>query len=98
MTDIVERLNAAVDDRDSLSWRDIVEAAEEIERLRAMMAWQPITTAPKDGTAILVWRPKEVDGPGAHVGVDWWSGNSWYRSRTYQQPTRWMPLPEEPQL
>lgn len=31
-------------------------AAEEIRRLRAAMEWQPIATAPKDGTWVRLWR------------------------------------------
>ena len=61
-----------------------------------MMKWQPIETAPRDGTYIDIWSPR--DGRVTEVfwdteGDDWvslctvWSGN----------PTHWMPLPEPPE-
>ncbi len=66
--------------------------------------WRPIETAPKDGTRVLVWRPRESGDHIAHAGVDHWrddnaggGSGSWYRSRRYQQPTHWMPLPTPPQ-
>lgn len=66
--------------------------------------WRPIETAPKDGTVVLVWRPRESDDHVAHAAVDHWrsyeigggGSGSWYRSRRYQQPTHWMPLPATP--
>lgn len=67
--------------------------------------WRPIETAPRDGTRVLVWRPRESDDHVAHAGVDHWrddnaggGSGSWYRSRRYQQPTHWMPLPAPPSL
>lgn len=64
----------------------------------ARSEWQPIETAPKNGATLLVWRPSEGEHYPAHVGVDLWSDKSWYRSRRYQQPTHWMPLPAPPAL
>lgn len=61
-------------------------------------AWNPISNAPKDGTRVLVWRPDEDAEHTAHVGIDKWSGSSWYHSRRDQQPTHWMPLPSPPEL
>lgn len=67
--------------------------------------WRPIETAPRNGTRVLVWRPRESDDHVAHAGVDHWrddnaggGSGSWYRSRRYQQPTHWMPLPAPPTL
>lgn len=64
-----------------------------------MSEWQPIETAPKDGTMVLIWRKLEKGIGGdfpAHAAVDEWRGNSWYRTRPGQQPTHWMPLPSPP--
>ncbi len=64
---------------------------------RAEEEWQPIETAPKDGTHILVWRPDEGDRKHkAHAGICYWRKNCWYTSRRYQQPTHWKPLPAPP--
>jgi hypothetical protein len=64
-----------------------------------MADWQPIETAPKDGTDILVYRPK-ANKYVPKVGVDWFDasylGGKWMKSNQYFQPTRWMPMPEPP--
>lgn len=86
---------------------DYIDAAdpstilELIQRLREAERWQPIDTAPKDGTRILAWvkgRPLddnrcivewvEVAGEGQWAISD----NKWFRLH----PTHWMPLPEPP--
>lgn len=68
--------------------------------------WQPIESAPRDGTRILVW-------DGYTQFVAWWGERSlWSRQADawvygecggeynslpeVDQPTHWMPLPEEP--
>ena len=64
--------------------------------------WQPIETAPKDGTAILLWWPYWSS---SRAIVGWWAPrqpdlgwSAWESS--YQGncpgPTHWMPLPEPP--
>jgi hypothetical protein len=63
-------------------------------------AWQPIESAPKDGTRVLIYQ-KEDDGTTfEHVVVAWWQppqgkGRSgyWYDGRWSRKPTHWMPLP-----
>jgi hypothetical protein len=74
------------------------------------MTWQPIETAPKDGTRILIW---DDDEGGYEIGF--WSSNheSWLDNdicdgdpgkywpgdllgNTIFEPTHWMPLPEPP--
>ncbi len=61
--------------------------------------WQPIETAPKDGTRILVYRPGKHNYP--KVGIDFWQVNRapyncWWHSPSDHQPTHWTPLPESP--
>jgi hypothetical protein len=68
------------------------------------MDWQPIETAPKDGTHILIYCPEEK----RIVSSWWWNqpktkrGGAWYgtdpmdRLNWIQFPTHWTPLPPPP--
>lgn len=69
------------------------------------MEWQPIETAPKDGTRFLTYEPSHY---GIRIGRafiradhdDWLShvdqhGGS---SKGGARPTHWMPLPEPPKV
>jgi hypothetical protein len=73
----------------------LAEAIDQIEALRA--GWQPIETAPKDGTFVLVyWRDPPQDYPPDVLLYS--SESGWvddYGSK-YMEPTHWQPLPEEP--
>ena len=64
--------------------------------------WQPIDTAPKDGTHILLYRSNE------HCSISeafWrqdvfkiayeWGGHGWSYPKE-DQPTHWMPMPSSP--
>lgn len=71
--------------------------------------WQPIETAPKDGTQLLFWTVHdtvevgewfqitsfhyEVAGDNLYRRVPHTYGNSW---NTQSQPTHWAPLPPGP--
>lgn len=68
--------------------------------------WQPIESAPKDGTAFLGYRPgaspyvarKDCD----IVHYSGWGGGIWegangYAKHNLTDLTHWMPLPEPPQ-
>ena len=62
---------------------------------RAQPEWQPIETAPKDGTKVLLSNQRRVDssrwvGQTAVGPVGHWLGE-WYAP-----PTHWMPLPNPP--
>lgn len=71
--------------------------------------WQPISTAPKDGTKILTYAPvipphKNSFGgdPTAKIIINYrrkaegGDRHEWWNSRFDQQPTHWMPLPSPP--
>ena len=71
--------------------------------------WQPIETAPKDGTRILVTggtfrREDEDEKRPAWTAIVWWDSDQrvWWGGYLAQdvgvwyEPTHWMPLPEPP--
>ena len=60
------------------------------------MHWQPIETAPRDGTTILVWRKYEYSYDHLRMGLDRYVDGIWRFSRRDMQPTHWMPLPDPP--
>jgi hypothetical protein len=77
-----------------------------------MSEWQPIETAPKDGTEVLLavggivdtgnWQAESPVGLESGVIVDPVLPEGWYGLRGLcpwdgVQPTHWMPLPEPPQ-
>lgn len=70
------------------------ELAAELDQLKASQQWQPIESAPKDGTYILV-----------HGGVAHWYNDQWYTLTGEVYPgkpiqwdvTRFMPLPAAPE-
>jgi hypothetical protein len=55
--------------------------------------WQPIETAPKDGTAVLVGRA----GRYPRVTPSIWSEEMCKWLNMGDQPTHWLPLPPPPQ-
>jgi len=56
------------------------------------MMWQPIETAPKDGSFILLATPK------GRIADGFWSPvyEVWSWPYVMVEPTNWMPLPELP--
>jgi hypothetical protein len=72
--------------------------------------WQPIETAPKDGTIIDVWLGDADQSdiafyctPGTKRSSGWYYKNSKFRPNmglgiltVFIQPTHWMPLPSPP--
>ena len=74
-------------------------------------AWQPIKTAPKDETRILVCRAIDADGKPIEDDVfglfvqraAWWDGEGWVvycgmirEPLCFFEPTHWMPTPPKP--
>jgi len=67
--------------------------------------WQPIATAPKDGTPILLLEPPELTGRTTygHIVVGMWrqsrlivAGGYWFDGEYSIAASHWMPLPEAP--
>ena len=62
------------------------------------MKWQPINTAPKDGTHIIGFFP-EVKGTPRYAESVYWNGAKWSWSQDsdtpIHQPTRWIAMPDE---
>ena len=61
------------------------------------MNWQPIETAPRDGTEILLWE-QEFDlyavGIFSELQQEWIGWEEWSEP---MNPSHWMPLPEPPE-
>ena len=63
-----------------------------------MSEWRPISTAPRDETALLL--AKEFDGPGDwRIKVGGWNlqDRKWLIFGASWTPSHWMPLPAPPQ-
>lgn len=65
-----------------------------------MTSWQPIETAPKDGTEVLLFVKEYVTGDSQQQVVGWWRTHGWVESYADEygvcEVTHWMPLPEPP--
>ena len=79
--------------------KEINRLLEEITRLRAATAWQPIETAPRDGTTVLLWLvdgQMMIDGEYAIQGFH--SARAWRTEfHVTAEPTHWQPLPTPPE-
>lgn len=74
-----------------------------------MSEWQPIETAPKDGTAVLLWADTEAGdanlrlfgkhlcevGHSACAQVGQFGDGHWH-TEFIGEPTHWQPLPDDP--
>lgn len=81
----------------NLAIADALEAALSAQ-VQDVAGWQPIETAPKDGSEILaLWKRSQIQSNG--YGVVWFEDGSW-REFDYEclvsDPTHWMPLPSVP--
>jgi hypothetical protein len=71
-----------------------------------MSEWQPIESAPKDGTHVLLWFPAGYWATEVHVAIGLWDSGEdegWYAGDESHSmtahgapPTYWMPLPAPP--
>lgn len=90
----VVQFHLKVDSKDN-----IIEAKDKriAELEAALPQWQPIETAPKDNTPILVPTNAHSDGI---VIVRWYTYNGLAAWRDWDEdvhfPTHWMPLPQPP--
>jgi hypothetical protein len=99
--DIVERLRREASKQDMLACEDMLQAADEIEWLRAERAWRPIETAPKDGTIIYGENGKFGQRGLVHFN----SQGEWEMVNGLTNmpigigfyPTHWQPLPTPPE-
>lgn len=109
MTDDIAALREALAREESspanwfaITWRDaafpdrIRRILDRLEAAERDAAWQPIETAPRDGTRVLLYR-EEWDHPEI---IGWWAAayqcfRSW-PGEPWAQPTHWRPLPPPP--
>jgi hypothetical protein len=82
---------------ENLGFRHLQTSNELFNLKKELIEWQPIDTAPKDGTKILTCGPKS----GRYVSVWNKNGMNWAEAGgeeywTYNDPTHWMPLPDKP--
>jgi len=79
---------------------EVKSLQRRITELEQAQAWQPIETAPKDGTAILLYAPSEVGRgrtvwPGCYVE----SYAEWLQiGGGFVDPTHWRPMPDPPEV
>jgi hypothetical protein len=57
------------------------------------MSWQPISTAPRDGTPVDLWHKH-----GFRETEVWWADDCWSSCNEDDAYTHWMPLPPHPLL
>ena len=75
---------------------------DQIAALKAPVApWQPIDTAPKDGTTVDLFA-RHAKGFGTRIPYAWWVRDKWVSPGHIVGPmedwtiTYWMPIPEPP--
>lgn len=70
----------------------------DVEYIRADLSpqWQPIETAPKDGTWILIWLDWIGHPMSSAFDNGSWQNLPWVANSKLYNPTHWMPLPKPP--
>ena len=74
------------------------QAEADNQRLREAQGWQPIETAPKDGTRVIAWGPQLMVAECEYRRATFIDPAGWYRSNQHPrvEPTHWQPLPPAP--
>lgn len=78
---------------------DTLALIAEVRRLRSEREWQPIETAPRDGSEIVLWGPCRPIGSSckyaADANVGWWNSDHWSTRVGGEtcDATHWLPLP-----
>lgn len=86
----------------SVAWQDLYDQGYVVVKKDEYMShwptqgWQPIETAPKDGTEILVYAPGFCQTAlwESYTFSEGWVNDS--SGNWLNDPTHWMPLPEPP--
>jgi hypothetical protein len=76
-------------------YRDMVAAAPALAASTPVGGWEDISTAPKDGTLIM------IGAPGCGVSLVRWLGGAWIDEQGFTQgswPTHWQPAPPPPSV
>lgn len=100
-------VSAGAEVRDRLGLLDgtcVSNSERSAQGIYVMSTWQPIATAPKDGTGILAFErfPETSNWPVVYqIWVShWWKGDALNSPRwgggCYDGPSHWMPLPDPP--
>ena len=113
MTDIQKALDACIDLNAVLEAAEFESGAYPFELLQKIKAaleskavpdgWQPIETAPKDGTMVLLYG-EPYNSAGEKIYVGQWDKDSfcfWFDCCSYGpecKATHWMPLPPPPEV
>lgn len=77
---------------DSLDREQCVEIARAALEAAEAVCWQPIVTAPKDGTRILLCDP-QYEGL---IDIGIWDYGEWCTDLGSMDPTHWMLIPPPP--
>lgn len=94
--DMVSKMERLMEEPTLEEWCSMLH--EKVERLEKEREWQPIDTAPKDGTGFLAASPDFISEGNWHISTCWWLwGEQKYQMCSSQViPTHWQPLPPPP--
>lgn len=96
------KLNEILLDLREIKHPQIEHQAKKLEKVIEQLGWQPIASAPKDGSAFFTYIPwEELDDcdPEDHYDIAGWdleNGEFWKTKCGFDLVTQWKPLPEPP--